>query len=533
MTTEPGPHPHREPGRGSEVLQPLPGDDTVSPSAPDALDTEPGGIRTEWRRLDARMLLVHPFQALLRFLPALIAIFIARSSTDPLDRWELLAVPLVMIGGAARWFTTRYRIGGGQLVLRRGLLNRTTSTAPLDRVRTVDLTAELHHRVLGLAKVEISTAGTSSERLVLDALRLEDGRQMREELLHRARLETAALPPPHGQPVEPDLAPPEQDEELLVRLEGGWVRYAPFTATGLATAAALFGFVGQGWNAFEQESEIVRDGAQRVRELGLAAGLVAVLVLVTGLSIVAYVLTFWGFRLTRNDRGSLHTTRGLLTTRETSIDQGRLRGVDLAEPVGLRLAGAARLRAVTTGLAHAGQGGSDWLVPPAPRPVVEGVATAITRDPDVLTTPLVTHGPVARRRRFTRALAPAVVAALALWVAQERWDLPVAVLVSGPALVLAAAALAHDRATALGHVLTDRHLVTREGSLDRHRVVLARAGVIGWRVERSFFQRRAGVVTLVATTAAGRQRYRLLDLQPEVAYALLDEVSPGLLAEFR
>ncbi len=516
---------------------PLPPGQPARPEAP--VMTEPGGIppvdeAAEWRRLDARMLLIHPFQAVVRFLPALLAIFLARSatnSTDPTDRWELLAVPVVMALGAARWFTTRYRIGGGQLVLRRGLLNRTTSTAPLDRVRTVDLTAGLHHRLLGLAKVEIATAGASSERLVLDSLRLEDGRRLREELLHRARLGTVALPPPQGEPVAATLAPPDP-EEVLLRLHPAWIRYAPLTATGLATAAALFGFVGQGWNAFAEESEIIREGAQQVRDLGPLSAIIAAAVLVTALSVVAYVLTFWGFRLTRNERGSLHTSRGLLTTRETSVDHTRLRGVDLAEPIGLRLGRAARLKAVTTGLAHAGQGGSDWLAPPAPRDVVTAVAGSVVRSAAAPTAPLIPHGPIAARRRHSRALGPAVVVSLALWAAQVRWDLPAAVLVLAPLLLVGARALGRDRVAGLGHLLTPRHLVTREGSLDRHRVVLERDGIIGWRVEQSWFQRRAGVVTLVATTAAGRQRYRMLDLEPAVAYGLVAEVSPGLLAEF-
>lgn len=505
--------------------------DPAPPAFGDDGATTPGGIPTEWRRLDARMLLIHPFQAVVRFLPALLAIFIARSSTDPMDRWELLAVPVVMALGAARWFTTRYRIGGGQLVLRRGLINRTTSTAPLDRVRTVDLTAQLHHRALGLAKVEISTAGSSHERLVLDALRLDEGRRLREELLHRAGLGTGALPPPQGAPLDVGLDHPG-DEEVLLRLDPSWVRYAPLTGTGLATAAALFGFVGQGWNAFAEEEEIFREGARQVRDVGPLVAVIGGVVLVAGLSVVAYALTFWNFRLTRNDRGSLHVSRGLLTTRETSIDHARVRGVDAAEPLGLRLAGAARLKAVTTGLTHAGQGGSDWLAPPAPKGTVVAVAGTIVRDEAAVSADLVQHGPVARRRRHTRALVPAVLASAGIWFAQAAWELPPLLVLTVPVLLVAAAGLAWDRAAGLGHLITTRHLVTREGSLDRHRVALDRAGIIGWRVERTFFQRRAGVVTLVATTAAGRQRYRLLDLEPEVAYAVIDEVSPGLLAEF-
>jgi putative membrane protein len=40
------------------------------------------------------------------------------------------------------------------------------------------------------------------------------------------------------------------------------------------------------------------------------------------------------------------------------------------------------------------------------------------------------------------------------------------------------------------------------------------------------------VTTLVATTAAGRQAYRLLDLPLDEARRVADESVPGLLAEF-
>ena len=62
---------------------------------------------------------------------------------------------------------------------------------------------------------------------------------------------------------------------------------------------------------------------QWVRGLAWWVDVLLVLVLVSALAVSAYVLTFWGFRLTRNRLGSLHTRRGLLTTRETSIDPAR------------------------------------------------------------------------------------------------------------------------------------------------------------------------------------------------------------------
>ena len=97
---------------------------------------------------------------------------------------------------------------------------------------------------------------------------------------------------------------------------------------------------------------------------------------------------------------------------------------------------------------------------------------------------------------------------------------------------IAAAALAADRARSLGHAVTDSALVARAGSLVRRRAMLAREGIIGVNVRRSFFQRRAGLVTLTATTAAGDQAYRVLDVTPAEAVRVAQAAAPGLLAPF-
>ncbi len=142
----------------------------------------------QWRRLDARMLLVHPVQEAVRFFPALLVVFFSGRSSGRSGWWDWAILGLIVALGMSRWFTTRYRIWGGQIELRRGLLNRRLLTTPADRVRTVDVTAPVWHRLLGLAKVEIGTAGAGigAERIVFDALAAPVAARLRGELLHRA-----------------------------------------------------------------------------------------------------------------------------------------------------------------------------------------------------------------------------------------------------------------------------------------------------------------------------------------------------------
>lgn len=510
----------------------------------DSQTARPPGATPGWRRLDKRMLLIHPFQTLVRALPALLAIFLARAGSSDSERWELIALPLVIGYGLARWFTTRYRIDPEQIQLQHGVIAKQTTTARLDKVRTVDLTAQVWHRLLGLAKVEISTAGTK-DRLVLDALSLTAGRALRAELLHRAEAEEApsstAGPAPAGTagsapaPTTPPRAArvtAGQDEQLL-QLDPSWVRFAPFTMSGFLSAAALLGIGAQVANQLSSRDRNLYESAYTwAVGRGLVAGLVLLVLAVTILAIGGYLLSFWNFRLTRNRLGSLHARRGLLTTRETSIDSTRLRGVEIGEPLGLRTVGGARLKSVTTGLGRDARASSDVLAPPAPGGVVRGLALAIVEDGAAVDGHLVAHGPAARRRRRVRALVPAglLAAALVTLTLVFHWWSGWFVIAALP-LVLGWA-LAKSRYAALGHLVTDRHVVVRSGTLDRGRVVLERDGIVGWTIRESFFQRRAGVATLVMTTGAGRQRYEAIDVTPAAAYGVIREVNPALLGQF-
>jgi putative membrane protein len=62
--------------------------------------------------------------------------------------------------------------------------------------------------------------------------------------------------------------------------------------------------------------------------------------------------------------------------------------------------------------------------------------------------------------------------------------------------------------------------------------VLDADGIIAWNLRRTLFQRRAGLATLTATTAAGRQRYDVQDVELGEALTVAERLLPGLLEPF-
>jgi len=513
----------------------------VSEQLPPSYPATPAVVpEIAWRRLDRRMLLVHPVVELVKFLPFLIGIFVLGSGGGQ-AWWQVFGVAIPVALGIVRYFTTTYRITATQVELQRGLLGRKVLTTRLDRVRAVEVTSTLAHRVLGLAKVEIGTAaagGQNDDKFVLDGLPIPEARQLRAALLHR----TGATPAPAStgtQDTPSATAPAGPEDVVLLSFDRRWVRYAPLTSSGSVIAAGVLAVLGQFGDQFFEvwiDTEQMQDWAENgslhvVIPIVVAIFVVGFLVLGAIFSVLGYLVTNWDFSLARDTRGrSFHVRRGLFTSTETSLERQRVRGLEVSEPLGLRLAGAAKLTAIATGVS--GEGSRTMLAPVAPRTVIDEVGASVIDAPEPLHATLVQHGPAARRRRYTRALTGAAVLPVLATAVVVVFDIPWWTALPTLLTFPIGALLAADRYRRLGHALEPDYLVVRQGSVRGRREILQRTGIIGWNIQQSWFQRRSGLVTLVATTAAGHQAYAALDVPESLAIALADEAVPGLVSPF-
>ncbi|GAB3851928.1 PH domain-containing protein [Nocardioides maradonensis] len=467
------------------------------------------------------MLLVHPIKELGRFVPVLLGLLVTGRLTD--GPWALLGVGLPVSLGVVRYLTTRYRVTADRVELSHGLLARHRLSTPIDRVRTVDLTATPIHRVLGLATLVVGTGSVASgedNRIKLDSLPRGQAADLRRRLL-----EAPHTGDPSERPTWNALAQPFVPTEIVVaRFEPRWLWYAPFTSTVLVAIGALFGAV----SPYLGHVHLSQDQLERVRPLLITMAVAAPLLLLL-LYVVAYLVTNGGFLLTRRAE-TWHVSRGMVTHRETSIDADRLAGVGIGEALPLRLARGGRLKAIVTGLRRS-QESSTTLLPPTPRSTTLAAATAVVGSGVPVTGPLIGHGPRATTRRYTRALMAASPVVLGTTIAVVA-GAPAALGTLGVAAVLVALGLAADRARGLGHAHLENHVVMRSGSLTRRREILGDSHVIGWNLRATWFQRRVGLVTVAATTAGGGGRIEVRDVPVTDAVTLARAATPGLLEEF-
>jgi putative membrane protein len=490
------------------------------------------------------MLVVQPLKELIRAAPALLTVLVVGATSGRGPWWTLLGVGGLVVLGVLRWFTTTYRVTPRQVQVRKGLVRRQVLTAPTDRVRTVDIDARALHRILGLAKVTVGTGRSDKldESISLDALSRAEAERLRDELLHR-RPRPVAENWPEGVPVA--AGNPEDLEVVLAAMEPRWIRFGPFTLSGFVTVGIAGAFLSRLLSETQVEPD--RFGPLKVvighlssvpLAQSIAEAVLAMVVLVVIASTVGYVLAFWNFRLSRHASGTLHVSRGAINTRSTTIEERRLRGIEISEPLLLRAVGGARLLAITTGL-RVGRGaerGGSVLLPPTPREEAERVARDVLTTPEAVSADLSVHGARARQRRYRRALglgAFLIACSFALWAMDV---LAFGVALASLVLLPIGAVLAWDRYRSLGHAVSRSPagtvLVGRQGSLVRRRVMLSRDGIIGWNVRQSFFQRRAGLATLIATTAAGHQRYAIADIELAEALRVADSTLPGLVTPF-
>lgn len=495
-----------------------------------------GGPGDDWRRLDRGTVLVTA--AVMTGvaggagLPALLAL------AGSMPWWQafgwVAAGALVLIASGAgadwlRWRRTRYRIGPERAELHTGLLLVKRRSLARERIRTVDLTAHPLLRILGLVKVRIGTGehtGGGESTLELDPVSRAEGERLRQELLARG---TAGVPE-------------AEQEGTLAVLDPRWIRYAPVSFVAPLLGGAAVGAVMQVSQWFGVQTQVIDWVGERVRGTPLlwTVLVLAALALVAGVvgALGLWVEMWFGYRLEREPAGTLRVRRGLFTSRSLSIEERRLRGVELVEPLGVRLCGAARVDAVATGLVKDGEDKNAdhrTLLPPAPAPVADDVVALVLREPVPPTSaPLTAHPRAARSRRLRWALAASLAPVLVLLVLGLCLTdvLLYAAAACAAVAVPAAVPLALDAYRSLGHALDGDYLVARSGTVRRGTVALRRDGVIGWTLKQSWFQRRAGVLTLTATTAAGDGAYPVYDADEQEILDFAARAVPALLEPF-
>ncbi|MGW0806268.1 PH domain-containing protein [Nonomuraea sp. NPDC002799] len=477
-------------------------------------------------RLSPKVLLIDPVRMLPSLLLPLVGVLFVGGFSPRSYGWAAAGVVGTVIFAIVRWATFTYEIVGDRLETKRSLISRSVRTIPLERIRGVDVSTPPMHRLLGLAVVKIDTgASGSDEEAELDGVTQREAERLKSLLLRRAAQAERHVA---------EVADAGPRERRIIRVPRTWLLYGPLSGAYLLTPFALAG--GAIGLAFQWGDELGFG-----RNAAWSAGqwlwdhpyllLAVVLLLVVAMPFVGglmYAVFNWNFELKRRD-GYLVAERGLINRRSVSLESTRVRGYEIVDGLAERWAGVVRVWAIVTGLGDSQTRGQ--LLPDVPRAVAQQV-TADAIGP--YQAPLRGHPPVARNRRLFRAVFPwlllAALSVLALWATGTTvwWILLVLELL----LAGVGVPLGLDRYASLGHGYDGVRVAVRSGSLRRSQAVIERRAVVGWRLRQTWFQRRAGVLTLIAGVGAGKGGYSALDVSEAQGAAFPAEVTPEWLTPF-
>lgn len=244
--------------------------------------------------------------------------------------WILLAA--VVVGAVMLFFTWigwrrfTYTVGAHELVIERGLLNRSRRSIPLERIQDVSIERKPLARLFGLAEVRVETGGGEKDEAVLDSVSVAEAERLRAALRGRAlRVDMFSVAEGNADTPEPASLP------IIFQMSVPRVLLLGMFSFSLVWIAALFGglqffdqFLDLGFDQVKDWAEVARDEVQARFSIAAAlsvAGIALALGVVSG--VVRALLREYGFTL-RAGTGRFRRTRGLLTRSEVVVAMRRI-----------------------------------------------------------------------------------------------------------------------------------------------------------------------------------------------------------------
>jgi putative membrane protein len=448
-----------------------------------------------------------PYRALSRGMSiGLMLFFVGQSlvGTDALPvrltRPGLFALAAVGVVAVALWQVAyyrrfEYRLTDDGLEIASGVVSRRNREIPLRRIQNVDISRNLIQRALGIAVLDLETAGGGATEASLRFVGYDEAKRLQREIQRLKR--GAAQSEADGEPTETGATglAEEDQEELLFELA---------TAELALLSALSFDFRYLSLLAFGPAAFPFVPG---VAEVAFIGGMVLVAFLVVALWVLSASITFaryYGFRLTQVG-DELRYERGLLQRYDGSIPLSKVQTLTATENVLMRQFGYATLAVETAGYGpgQTPSGGSEAAIPLATRERVVRLA----RDVEPFDLPEFSRPPKRARTRYAFRYVlglgglAAALGALEVVVGPAS-PLPVPLAAIPLVFVLLAPVAAHLKWRNRGYAVGGNHVFTRNGFWDRTTKIVPYYRVQTVIQTETVFQRRRSLASVVVDTAS-------------------------------
>ncbi len=451
----------------------------------------------------------------------------------------MIFVPAFLVS-VFRYFTFRYCITNGQLIVRQGLIFRHVRTVPVSRIQNIDFVQNLLHRIFQVAEVKVETASGTKPEATLRVLSMSKMESLRDAVFGDSASNQTLVPDadwqtdpiqtevPHSaiQPManpangrypnasgQSPLVTPLLEIPLSWLIKAGMASNRGMIMVGILLGA-YFQFVDQKeFFRFEALGHLLPVNASPTF-IAVAAigGVIGALLLLRLLGVGWFVLRFFGYQLVR--RGDdLRISCGLLTKVSATVPRQRVQFISVHRNLFMRMFGLASIRIETAGGAgnqgeHATESVSKrWFIPVVPEQRVAELLTALRPDLEWDESKL-DFKPLSERtgRRLCRlAFMEAVMLSAVGMLVSRPWGWTVGV-VALPLLVM----WAIKKSKAMRYARAKNCVVYRSGVFIRKTSVTFFEKIQTLRVDQTPFDRRWKMARLsIDTAAAGPADHRI------------------------
>jgi putative membrane protein len=280
----------------------------------------------------------------------IIVVFVARAPFNG----SLALVPVVIIlafGGFSvlAWWRYTFQLVDGEVVVNKGVVRVARLNVPIERIQSIAIDQQLLHRLTGLVRVTIDTAGGREAEFSIDAI----ARPVAEELQRQAV--TAA---PTSAPIDGTQPTSESGEDRVIfthntrRLLVMALTMSPLT--GVLVLGPLVAFGGD----FRNRVPDTGLGNVTFRWWLIPIGAAVFVLFSVALNIVRVFLRDWRLTLRSSSTG-LRRTSGLLSRTSTTSSVDRIQMVASAQNPLQRRAGLRSVQLATVGQGGFSLGGCD------------------------------------------------------------------------------------------------------------------------------------------------------------------------------
>ncbi|MGB5981950.1 MAG: PH domain-containing protein [Nonlabens sp.] len=252
---------------------------------------------------------------------------------------------VALIGPFIRYYFFKFHIDGDEFIINKGWLQKENKAVPLERIQSININQNLLQRILGIASLEVDTAGSKAKELEIPGLERsyadqlknllnEKKNEIQQDLSPESESEEAEGSSEHTHELKPsEKASVEHTPVVILDLSFADLIKVGFTQNHLRSGFVAMGLVAGFW--FQVKDVIERYFSDYMDKISLESTIktatlsfliffvIAFLIVSVIISLVTVLNKYWGYRITKQ-HDYLEVEMGLLNRSEIKVPLNKI-----------------------------------------------------------------------------------------------------------------------------------------------------------------------------------------------------------------